>query len=160
MFKLGPENFCLFDSIWKWSFLEKKNQQYCEAKYTWNSISFLIVSFALILFSDSNCSLLKGLDMASKLNSFISFSLCYFQLPFASQFSKIHHASECFFFNFLSVYTHDIEQKTHTHVPLTGVMCNIRKTPHNQLCRQAHETLLYGTRVFVPEKNSWSWMEG
>lgn len=99
--------------------------------------------------------------MASKLNSFISFSLCYFQLPFASQFSKIHHASECFFFfNFLSVYTHDIEQKTHTHVPLTGVMCNIRKTPHNQLCRQAHETLLYGTRVFVPEKNSWSWMEG
>lgn len=64
------------------------------------------------------------------------------------------------FFNFLSVYTHDIEQKTHTHVPLTGVMCNIRKTPHNQLCRQAHETLLYGTRVFVPEKNSWSWMEG
>lgn len=62
-----------------------------------------------------------------------------------------------FFLNFLSVYTHDIEQKTHTHVPLTGV---IRKTPHNQLCRQAHETLLYGTRVFVPEKNSWSWMEG
>lgn len=65
-----------------------------------------------------------------------------------------------FFKYFLSVYTHDIEQKTHTHVPLTCVMCNIRNTPHNQLCRQAHETLLYSTRVFVPEKNSWSWMEG
>lgn len=45
------------------------------------------------------------------------------------------------------------------HIPLTGKMYNIPKTPHYQLCRQAHETLLYGTRVFVPEKNSWSWME-
>lgn len=54
-----------------------------------------------------------------------------------------------------------LEKKTHRmHIPLTGIMYNLRKTPHNQLCRQAHETLLYGTRVFVPEKNSWSWMEG
>lgn len=62
---------------------------------------------------------------------------------------------------FLSVYIHDIEKKTtRMHIPLTGKMYNIPKTPHYQLCRQAHETLLYGTRVFVPEKNSWSWMEG
>lgn len=62
---------------------------------------------------------------------------------------------------FLSVYIHDIERKktTRMHIPLTGKMYNIPKTPHYQLCRQAHETLLYGTRVFVPEKNSWSWME-
>lgn len=65
-----------------------------------------------------------------------------------------------FFLNFLSVYTHDIEQKTHTHVPLTCVMCNIRNTPHNQLCRQAHETLLYGTRTCVCAREKFLELDG
>lgn len=70
--------------------------------------------------------------------------------------------SECmvlFIFNQCIFMILKEKKTTRMHIPLTGKMYNIPKTPHYQLCRQAHETLLYGTRVFVPEKNSWSWME-
>lgn len=144
-----------------------------------NPISVLIVSFALILFLDRNRNhqclnqpmqfvktnwygfyanfhiLELSVFIIEKVKRYVTF---YCLSLLNSQ--KIHQANG--FIYFLSVYIHDIGRKKNPrmHIPLTGIMFNLRKTPHNQLCRQAHETLLYGTRVFVPEKNSWSWMEG
>lgn len=84
--------------------------------------------------------------MASKLNSFISFFTFNCLLLLNSQ--KYTMQANVFFFYFLSVYTHDIEQKTHTHVRLTGVMCNIRKA----LQTSTRDFIIWYTRVCAREK--------